>query len=64
MRVTILAETIGATCGLGHALAIARTNLDTAALYALALVSMLLVGVLEAALLLLTRHNTSQRKAR
>ena len=63
MRVTILAETIGATCGLGHALAIARTNLDTAALYALALVSMLLVGVLEATLLWLARHNNSLWRA-
>lgn len=64
MRVTILAETIGSTCGLGHNLAVARTNLDTAELYALALVSMLIVGVLEAALMFLTRYNTFQRKPR
>lgn len=62
MRVTILAETVGAGCGLGHALAVARSRLDTASLYALALVSMLLVGVLEAALLLLARYNRARGK--
>lgn len=63
MRVTVLAETIGATRGLGHALAVARTNLDTAALYALALISMLLVGVLEAALLSLAGRGGLRGKA-
>ncbi len=56
MRVAILAETIGATRGLGHSLAVARANLDTAELYALALTSMLLVGIFEAVLLNLAKR--------
>lgn len=47
MRVAILGETLGASQGLGYALAVARTNLDTAQLYALALISMLLVSLIE-----------------
>jgi len=56
MRVTVLAEALGANEGLGHALALARTNLDTPRLYALALLSMLCVGLAEMALLGLARR--------
>ncbi|AGM42916.1 hypothetical protein KBAD11_09330 [Aeromonas dhakensis] len=48
MRVAILGETLGTSQGLGYALAVARTNLDTAQLYAVALISMLLVSMIEA----------------
>jgi NitT/TauT family transport system permease protein len=51
MRVAILGETLGASQGLGYALALARANLDTPKLYAVALVSMLLVSLVEATLL-------------
>ena len=47
MRVAVLAEALGANTGIGHALSVARTNLDTPQLYALALCSMLLVGVAD-----------------
>lgn len=51
MRVAILGETLGASQGLGYTLAVARSNLDTANLYAVALISMLLVSLIEATLL-------------
>ncbi len=51
MRVAILGETLGASQGLGYALALARANLDTRQLYAVALLSMLLVSLVEATLL-------------
>lgn len=61
MRVAILGETLGASQGLGYTLAVARSNLDTAELYAVALLSMLLVSLIEAVFL---RHirNRLQRK--
>lgn len=51
MRVVVLAEALGAAQGLGHLLAVARTNLDTPRLYALALLSMSVVGMVELALI-------------
>ena len=51
MRVAILGETLGASQGLGYMLALARADLDTPKLYAVALVSMLLVSVIEATFL-------------
>lgn len=51
MRVAILGETLGASQGLGYALALARADLDTGQLYAVALLSMLLVSLVEATLL-------------
>ncbi len=47
IRVVVLAEVLGANQGLGHCLAIARTRLDTPGLYALALISMSVVGGME-----------------
>lgn len=47
IRVVVLAEVLGANNGLGHCLAISRTNLDTPELYALALISMSIVGGIE-----------------
>ena len=46
-RVVVLAELLGANEGIGHCLAVARTQLDTPALYALALTSMGVVGGVE-----------------
>ncbi len=51
MRVAILGETLGASQGLGYSLALARANLDIRQLYAVALLSMLLVSLVEATLL-------------
>jgi len=51
MRMVILAEALGAGEGLGYLLAVARTNLDTPRLYALALLSMAVVGLAELALI-------------
>lgn len=51
IRLVVLAEMLGANEGIGHALAISRSNLQTAELYALALLSMLIVGGVELALL-------------
>jgi len=51
MRVVVLAEALGAGEGLGHLLAVARANLDTPRLYALALLSMAVVGLAELALI-------------
>lgn len=51
MRVVVLAEALGAGEGLGHLLAVARTNLDTPRLYALALLAMAVVGVAELAII-------------
>ncbi|SCY68663.1 ABC transporter permease [Desulfoluna spongiiphila] len=47
IRVVVLAEVLGANNGIGHCLAISRTNLDTPELYALALISMSIVGGIE-----------------
>lgn len=47
IRVVVLAELLGANEGIGHCLAIARTRLDTPELYALALISMGVVGGIE-----------------
>ncbi|MCG8568304.1 MAG: ABC transporter permease subunit, partial [Desulfobacterales bacterium] len=47
VRVVVLAEVLGANQGLGHCLAMARTHLDTPVLYALALISMSMVGGME-----------------
>ena len=47
MRVAILGETLGASQGLGYTLAVARSNLETTQLYAVALISMLLVSLIE-----------------
>ncbi|MEA4991642.1 MAG: ABC transporter permease subunit [Desulfovibrio desulfuricans] len=51
MRVAILGETLGASQGLGYVMALSRADLDTPKLYAVALVSMLLVSVIEATFL-------------
>ena len=63
MRVAVLAEALGSNEGVGHALAVARTNLDTPQLYALALLSMLLVGLAEMTLLGLARRAVGRRRA-
>jgi NitT/TauT family transport system permease protein len=63
MRVAVMAETLGSNEGVGHALAVARTNLDTPQLYALALLTMLLVGLAEMTLLGLARRAVGRRRA-
>lgn len=47
VRVAVLAEVLGASQGIGHCMAIARTRLDTPGLYALALISMCVAGGAE-----------------
>ena len=47
IRVVVLAEVLGANEGIGYCLAIARTRLDTPALYGLALISMSVAGGME-----------------
>ncbi|MFT4301452.1 MAG: ABC transporter permease subunit [Desulfovibrio sp.] len=59
MRVAILGETLGASQGLGYTLALARADLNTPMLYAVALVSMLLVSAIEATFLRCLRNKLS-----
>ncbi|WP_321493706.1 ABC transporter permease subunit [uncultured Desulfobacter sp.] len=47
VRVAVLAEVLGADQGIGHCMSIARTRMDTPALYALALISMCVAGGAE-----------------
>ena len=47
IRVVVLAEVLGAGQGIGYCLSVARSRLDTPDLYALALISMAVVGGLE-----------------
>lgn len=47
IRLVILGEMLGANEGMGHALAISRSSLQTEELYALALLAMLLLGIVE-----------------
>lgn len=63
IRLVVLAEMLGANEGLGHALAIARTNLQTDELYALTLLSMLVIGVVEVLLLRPARKAVQRRRA-
>lgn len=61
MRIAILGETLGASQGLGYTLAVARSNLDTAELYATALLSMLLVSLIETVILGYARARLQRR---
>ncbi|MCW7753513.1 ABC transporter permease subunit [Desulfobotulus sp. H1] len=63
IRVVVLAEVLGASNGIGHRLAISRTNLDTPELYALALISMSIVGGIEFFLLKPLKQKYMGRKA-
>lgn len=47
IRVVVLGEVLGGKNGLGYFLSISRTNLDTPEIYALALLSMSIVGLME-----------------
>lgn len=47
VRVSVLAEVMGADNGIGHCMSLARSQLDTPALYALALISMCVAGGVE-----------------
>nr|WP_321396376.1 ABC transporter permease subunit [uncultured Desulfobacter sp.] len=47
VRVSVLAEVMGADKGIGHCMALARTRLDTPELYALALISMCVAAGVE-----------------
>ncbi len=64
MRVAILGETLGASRGLGYTLAVAQSRLDTGQLYAVALLSMLLVSLVEATLLRALRTKLQPRGVR
>jgi NitT/TauT family transport system permease protein len=61
IRGLVLAEVLGANDGLGYMLAISRTNLDTPSLYALALLSMGIVGAVELCLLRPVRQRILRR---
>jgi len=47
VRIVILAEVMGTSDGIGHALSLARSSLDIPALYAWVVVSIAIVGVIE-----------------
>ncbi len=47
VRVSVLAEVMGADKGIGHCMSLARTRLDTPELYALALISMCVAAAVE-----------------
>ncbi|ACS79936.1 ABC transporter permease [Maridesulfovibrio salexigens] len=47
IRLVVLAEMLGTNKGLGHALAISRTNLQTDSLYALTMLAMIIIGGVE-----------------
>jgi NitT/TauT family transport system permease protein len=47
VRVVILSEVLGANEGIGYVLSSARTNLDIPDLYALVLLSLLIVGITD-----------------
>lgn len=63
IRIVVLSEMLGANEGLGHALAISRSNLQTDELYALTLLAILAIGVVELCLLLPARHVLQRRRA-
>ncbi|NDV18469.1 ABC transporter permease subunit [Pseudodesulfovibrio sp. JC047] len=63
IRIVVLAEMLGANQGLGHALAIARANLQTDELYALTLLAMLVIGGVEVVLLRPARKAVQRRQA-
>lgn len=63
IRLVVLAEMLGANEGMGHALAIARSNLKTDELYALTLLAMLVIGGVEVLLLRPARRALAGRVA-
>ena len=63
IRLVVLAEMLGANEGIGHALAISRTNLQTDELYALTLLAMLIIGAVEVVLLRPARKAVQRRRA-
>ncbi len=62
IRLVVLAEMLGANEGIGHALAIARTNLQTDELYALTLLAMLVIGSVEVLFLRPIRRAVQRRR--
>jgi len=64
IRLVVLAEALGAGQGLGYSLALARTNLDTPKLYALALLCIGVVAGVELAVLRPVRHRALRRGAK
>ncbi|BCS87627.1 ABC transporter permease [Pseudodesulfovibrio sediminis] len=63
IRLVVLAEMLGANEGIGHALAISRSNLQTDELYALTLLAMLVIGSVEVLLLRPARKAVQRRRA-
>lgn len=63
IRLVVLAEMLGANEGIGHALAISRSNLQTDQLYALTLLAMLVIGSVEVLLLRPARKAVQRRRA-
>ncbi|ADK85053.1 ABC transporter related protein [Desulfarculus baarsii DSM 2075] len=64
IRLVVLAEALGAAEGLGYALALARTNLETPRLYALALLCVCVVAGVELAVLRPVRRRVLRRGQR
>ena len=61
IRIAVLAEALGANQGLGHYLALARSNLDTAGLYALVLLSLGVIGLVELLIMIPLRRKLLPR---
>lgn len=61
IRLVVLAEMLGAHDGLGHALAFSRANLQTDEIYALTLLAMLVIGLVEFILLRPARKAVQRR---
>ncbi len=62
IRMVILAEMFGANEGIGHALSISRANLEINKIYALTLMTMLVVGGVELFLLRPVRKAVAERR--
>ncbi len=63
IRLVVLAEMLGTNEGIGHALAISRTNLQTENLYALTMLAMIIIGAVEILLLRPARKAIERRQA-
>ncbi len=63
IRLVVLAEMLGTNEGIGHTLAISRTNLQTDDLYALTMLAMLVIGGVEVILLRPARKALERRQA-
>lgn len=63
IRIVILAELLGAHSGIGYAFALARTNLDTPALFAWVIISLTMAGLIDLAILQPVRRHLMKWKS-